>query len=64
MQEIINILMRRDGIDETVAKEILDECATEVNDAINRGALFDAENAIEDYLGLEPDYLEYFLFGY
>lgn len=58
MREIINILMRRDGISENEAYNLLDDCMEELQDAIMQGNYIDAEDIIASYLGLEPDYLE------
>ena len=58
MNEIINILMRRDGISENEAYNLLDNCMEELQDAIMRRSYIDAEDIIASYLGLEPDYLE------
>ena len=58
MQEIINILMRRDCISENEARNILDECIDELQDAIMYGRYLEAEDIVASYLGLEPDYLE------
>lgn len=49
MTETQRILMERDGMSETDAKELMDEC---------REALLDGDfEAIGDYLGLEDDYI-------
>ena len=62
MEEIINILMRRDGITRREAKEAINECQKEINEVIeNGGSLSEVEDAIAYWLGLEPDYLMLFL---
>lgn len=49
MSETMRILMERDGLSEAQAREQMDEC---------REALFNGDyDAIEDYLGLEDDYI-------
>ena len=49
MSETMRILMERDGLTEAEAKEQMAEC---------REALFNGDyDAIEDYLGLEDDYI-------
>ena len=46
---IVEIIMNRDGVTESEAKEMISEC---------RKALMNGdEYAVEDYLGLEPDYM-------
>ena len=62
MNKIIEILMRRDGISEIEAYNIVEECIAELRDAFRRGTdLNEYEDIIADYLGLEPDYLEYLI---
>lgn len=62
MKKIIKILMRRDGISEVEAENLIEECMEEMNDAIMRGNYQECEDILASYLGLEPDYLDYFLF--
>ena len=57
MNEIINILMRRDGISENGAKNLVKDCMVEVETAIAGGRYMEAEDIFMDWLGLEPDYL-------
>jgi len=46
---LVEILMRRDGVTRREAEEMIDEC---------RDALLNGDDcAIEDYLGLEDDYI-------
>ena len=63
MEEIVQILMHRDGITEEEAWELIAQCQEEIDyllhgDNVN---INDAEDAIACWLGLEPDYLMYFL---
>ena len=58
MKEIIKILMRRDGISEVEAENLIEECMEEMNDAIMRGNYQECEDILASYLGLEPDYLD------
>ena len=59
---IVQILMHRDGLSRLNAEDIVDECQYEITDAIDEGAsLEELEDIIDDYLSLEPDYLEAFL---
>ena len=49
MNTVVEILMRRDGLSEEEALELIDEC---------REAIADGDfDAIGDYLGLEDDYI-------
>lgn len=61
-REIMEILMRRDGISRNEAFNIVQQCQEEINDIVmDGGNIMEAEDVIADYLGLEPDYLVYFL---
>lgn len=55
---VVQILMDRDEITEKEAEALLDECRAEL-DAYFNGArdYYDADEIIEDILGLEPDYI-------
>ena len=64
MNEIIEILMRRDQISEEEAWSMVNQCQEELNYIIGAGGPYiyeEAEEFLADYLGLEPDYLIYFL---
>lgn len=61
MNEIIEILMRRDNISQLEAENLVEECKMELWDAAMRGSYQECEDIIALYLGLEPDYLEYLL---
>lgn len=67
MEEIIKILMRRDGISREEACNLVEGCRAELHDLINCADLIDfftydmVADIVEDWLGLEPDYLEYLL---
>lgn len=57
MNEIINILIRRDGISENEARNLVEECREEIETAIAGGRYMEAEDIIASYLGLKPDYI-------
>lgn len=57
MNEIIRILMRRDGYSKEEAKEIVEETMEEVYEAIQSGDYELAEDIFTGDLGLEIDYL-------
>jgi hypothetical protein len=61
MNEIVEILMRRDGISQLEAENLVEECREEVWDAAARGRYQECEDIIYSYLGLEPDYLDLML---
>ena len=62
MKEIVKILVRRDGISENEAWNLVEACREELLDAIEHGAsLLYVEDIVADWLGLEPDYLEMLL---
>lgn len=53
MNRVIDILMKRDGIEYEDARNLVKETKDEI---ISNP--IDANEIIKDYLGLEPDYLE------
>lgn len=57
MNEIVNILMRRDGISENEARNLVEDCMLEIHEAIAAGRYMEAEDIFMDWLSLEPDYL-------
>lgn len=62
MREIINILIKRDGIGLLEAHNIVENCISDIYAAIDSEATLDElEDIVRDELGLEPDYLEYLL---
>ena len=61
MNEIVEILMRRDGISRLEAESLVEECKEEVWDAAARGNYQECEDIVYSYLNLEPDYLDVLL---
>lgn len=61
MNEIVKILMQRDGVSQLEAENLIEECKEEVLNAAVRGNYQECEDIMALYLGLEPDYLEYLL---
>ena len=61
MKQIVEILMRRDGISENEAWSLIEDCRIEMEYAISRGNYQECEDILASYLGLEPDYLDFFL---
>ena len=61
MEEIVKILMKRDGMSREEALELLED----VKDMMEEVSYDpeECENIFETELGLEPDYIPGFLFG-
>ena len=55
MNEIMQVLMRRDGLSQQEATEQITEAREAVMDAFESGE--DVEEVFMDLFGLEPDYL-------
>lgn len=63
MKEIIEILMGRDNISREDAKNIIEETSTTIAGLMYENAdISEIEQVIMDDLGLELDYIFYFLF--
>lgn len=60
MNEIIDILMRRDGVTYDEAKEMYESCYSELMDAIMGTSCLDPEEVLMEELGLEMDYIHCF----
>ena len=60
MNEIIEILMRRDGVTYEEAKEMYLDCKSELDDAIMGTSCLDPEEVLMS-LGLEMDYIFNFI---
>lgn len=58
--DIKEVLMRRDGMSEEAADRLLEELYEEMLEAIGRGE--DPGEILMDQLGLEPEYLDEWLF--
>lgn len=58
MEELIEILMRRDGMTRNAAENLIEQCQEELYYAEEYD---EAADIIRDYLGLEPDYLDILL---
>lgn len=63
MSRIKEILIRRDGISEEEAQELIDIAKEDLDTILDseHPSLWDAEQVVYD-LGLEPDYLEELLY--
>ena len=58
VNDIINLIARRDHISTLEAMNIVNECMEEMEDAVTRGNWLEAEDILMSYLDLEPDYLD------
>lgn len=64
MNRIEAILMKRDGLSELEAREVVNDAIAAIDEAIEYGAGIDeVEEIVRDNLGLEPDYLDEILLG-
>lgn len=61
MKEIIEILMRRDGLTYEDAKETYLECKDAIMEAIDNDEIFEVDEILRSELGLEPDYIFNFI---
>lgn len=61
MEEIISILMRRDGVSYEEAKEMYLNCKAELDDAIMGASCLDPEDILMGELDLEMDYIFNFI---
>ena len=61
MEEIIAILMNRDGVSYDDAKEMYLNCKAELDDAIMGTSCLDPEDILMGELGLEMDYIFNFI---
>lgn len=62
LDELAEMISDRDRISFTEAAEAVRNCAKEMQYAFYNGSLDEAEDILRDYLGLEPDYLDLFIF--
>lgn len=60
-EELAEMIAQRDGISFEEAMETINDCRIEMESAFYRGNLFEVEDILADYLGLEPDYLFLFI---
>ena len=58
VNDIINLIARRDNISVLEATNIVSECMEEMEEAVAQGYWQEAEDILMSYLGLEPDYLD------
>lgn len=61
LEELATMIAKRDEISYEEAMEAINDCRIEMESAFYRGNLFEVEDILKDYLGLEPDYLMLFI---
>lgn len=61
MKEIIEILMRRDGVTYEEAKAMYLDCKSEIEDVLDGTSCLTVEEILMSELGLEPDYIFNFI---
>lgn len=59
---VVEILVRRDGMDKDEAQKLVDEFQQELKDLPDGTSFDEVQEMFEDYFGLEPDYLIAFLY--
>ena len=62
LDELAVMLAKRDGLTIEDEMRIIRDCAIDMEHAFYSGSLNEAEDILRDYLGLEPDYLDLFIF--
>lgn len=58
VNDVINLIARRNNISVLEATNIVSECMDEMEEAVAQGYWQEAEDILMTYLGLEPDYLD------
>ena len=61
-KQVVDILIRRDGLSEKEAWNLVGDIQNQINDALVISDSDEVERIIADELALEPDFLEAFLF--
>lgn len=62
LEELAVMLAERDGLTFEEEMRTIKEAAEDMEHAFYNGSLDEAEDILRDYLGLEPDYLDLFIF--
>lgn len=60
-QKIVDILIKRDELDEEEAKSIVNDCQNQIDEALACGREHKVEDILADCLGLELDYVYAFM---
>jgi len=64
MKSVLEILMERDGMSREDAMDLIKEVAVDVNHYLGLNEPIKAENCFMEAFGLEPDYMEDFIWSY
>ena len=62
LEELAVMIANRDDISYDEALETIRDCAADMEHTFYDGRVDEAEDILRDYLGLEPDYLDLFIF--
>lgn len=62
IEELAEMIAKRDDIDYEDALSLIRDTAAELEYAFYNGKLFEAEDILASNLGIEPDYLDLFIF--
>ena len=62
LKELAQMIAKRDGISYNEALIAVQDCARDMEDAFYSGSLDLVEQVLAEDLGLEPDYLDLFIF--
>lgn len=62
LEELARMIAKRDSITYNEALIAVHDCASEMEDAFMNGDLNEVEDILRMELGLEPDYLDLFIF--
>ena len=62
LEELATMISKRDNITYNEALVAVRDCAAEMEQAFYNGSLTEAEDILREDLGLEPDYLDIFIF--
>jgi hypothetical protein len=62
LEELATMLAKRDGATYEEEMRLIRDCAADMEHAFYTGSIDEAEDLLREYLGLEPDYLDLFIF--
>ena len=62
--KILPVLMERDGMDKEEALELINEAKEALNEIMESGDIFAADDICGDFFGLEPDYMDDLIYNY
>lgn len=63
IESIKQVLMRRDGVSEQDAQDLIDEARAALQEYLDLGNYIDAQDVCQEFFGLEPDYLDELMGG-